>query len=145
MTEEKEQISNWKMYLRILARIPSIRRALWWLFPLLLVYVAFVVTEPYFYKLFVDGLETTMKAGGLTHSMSTYFIWISFAWIGLVLLSIMTYTLYDFGMQIKMNTDWELFATATSNKFLSLPLNYHISTNVGERQKIYDRGIDAIW
>lgn len=142
---EVKQISNWGLYFRILARISSIRKSLWWLIPLLLVYVAFVVTEPYFYKLFVDGLETTMKTGVLTSSMSAYFMWISLAWIGLVLLSIVTYTLYDFGMQIKMNADWKQFANTTSNKILNLPLDYHLSSNIGERQKIYDRGIDAIW
>lgn len=132
------------MYLRILSRIPSIKSSLWWLMPTLSVYIAFVVTEPYFYKLFVDGLEATMK-NGFSGSDTTFFVWISVGWIAFVLLSILTYAIYDFGMQIKMNADWKLFANTTSKKILSLPLNYHISTNLGERQKIYDRGIDVIW
>lgn len=59
-TKVPEQISNWRLFLEILGKQVHIRKSLYWLLPLLFVYVAMVVSEPYFYKLFVDTLQTTV-------------------------------------------------------------------------------------
>lgn len=139
------QISNWKLFFEILGRQVSIRRSLYWLFPLLFVYVMLVVSEPYFYKLFVDTLQSSLGKPELFQQTSVFFMQISALWIFLVLLSIGTFTLYDFAINTLVNTDWKAFSLATSQKMMCLPMDYHVSTNIGERQKIYDRGIDTIW
>ncbi|MDD2917102.1 MAG: ABC transporter ATP-binding protein [Candidatus Gracilibacteria bacterium] len=144
-TQQKEQISNWKLYLEILAKQVCIRKSLYWLLPLLLVYVAMVVTEPYFYKLFVDTLQTTLGKPELFEQTSLYFIQISVLWIVLVFLSIGTFTLYDFSLNTLANKGWKEFSLETSKKMLRLPMDYHISTNPGEKQKVYDRGVDTVW
>lgn len=138
-------ISNWRLFLEILGRQVHIRKSLYWLMPLLLVYVGLVVSEPYFYKLFVDTLQATLGKPELLGQTSAYFIRISVLWVGLTLLSIGTFTLYDFSINTLVNEDWKAFSLATSKKIMHLPMDYHVSTNLGERQKIYDRGIDTIW
>lgn len=70
---------------------------------------------------------------------------ISALWIVLVLLSIGTFTLYDFAINTLANMGWKDFALLTSRKMLHLPMEYHISTSPGEKQKIYDRGIETVW
>jgi len=144
-TSTPQALSNWKLFLEILGKQVSIRNSLFWLFPLLFVYVALVVSEPYFYKLFVDNLQVSIGKPELFAQTSSLFMQISIVWVLLVLLSIGTFTLYDFSIQMLMHGDWKKFALTTSKKIMQLPMDYHISTNLGERQKIYDRGIDAIW
>ncbi|MDP2103615.1 MAG: ABC transporter ATP-binding protein, partial [Candidatus Gracilibacteria bacterium] len=107
--------------------------------------VALVVSEPYFYKLFVDTLQTSNAKPELLAETSTFFIKISLLWIGLVLLSIATFTLYDYSVSTLMNSGWKDFCLTTSKKMLRLPMDYHVSTSLGERQKIYDRGVEAVW
>lgn len=140
-----QQVSNWKLYLEILNKQVHIRKALYWLLPLLLVYVAMVVSEPYFYKLFVDTLQSSLGKPELFEQTSVFFIQISALWIVLVLLSIGTFMLYDFAIQYLVQKDWKEFSLTTSKKILHLPMDYHISTNPGEKQKIFDRGIDTVW
>lgn len=138
-TIQKSTISNWSLFLEILGRQTHIRRSLYWLIPLLLVYVGLVVSEPYFYKLFVDTLQTSLGKPELLGQTSAYFVQISVLWVVLTLLSIGTFTLYDFSINTLVNKDWKAFSLATSRKVMHLPMDYHVSTNLGERQKIYDR------
>ena len=145
IVQKSEPISNWKLYLEILGKQRFIIKSLYWLIPLLLVYVAMVVTEPYFYKLFVDTLQNTIGKPELFEQTSLYFMEISALWIFLVLLSIATFTLYDFAINTLANKGWKEFSLATSAKMLHLPMDYHISTNPGEKQKVYDRGVDTVW
>lgn len=144
-TSSHQTLSNWKLFLEILGKQVAIRKSLFWLLPLLFVYVTLVVSEPYFYKLFVDNLQVSIGKPELFAQTSSLFVQISVIWVLLVLLSIGTFTLYDFSIQTLMHGDWKKFALTTSEKMMQLPMDYHISTNLGERQKIYDRGIDAIW
>lgn len=123
-------ISNWKLFFEVLSKQPSIIRAWYWLLPLLLVYVALVVSEPYFYKLFVDTLQTSLAQPELLAETSTFFVKISIAWVVLVLLSIGTFTLYDFSINTLANEGWKIFSLAASRKMLHLPMNYHVSTNL---------------
>lgn len=148
MTEQipkTPEISNWKLFMETLGRQKTVTKSFWWLLPLLLVYVALVVSEPYFYKLFVDTLQTSFGKPELFEETSLFFVQISLLWIVLTLLSIGTFTLYDFFVQTLLHKDWKKFSLATSEKMMHLPMEYHVSTNLGERQKIYDRGIDTIW
>lgn len=138
-------ISNWKLFFEVLSKQPSIIRAWYWLLPLLLVYVALVVSEPYFYKLFVDTLQTSLAQPELLAETSTFFVKISIAWVALVLLSIVTSTLYQFAINTLANTGWKTFCLNTSKKVFHLPMEYHVSTSLGKRQKIYDRGIQSVW
>lgn len=82
--------------------------------PLLFVYVAMVVSEPYFYKLFVDTLQSSLGKPELFEKTSVFFMQISAFWIVLVLLSIGTFTLYDFAINTLANKGWKDFSMATS-------------------------------
>lgn len=143
--QTKLPISNWKLFFEILSKQSSIIRSWYWLLPLLLVYVALVVSEPYFYKLFVDTLQTSLAKPELLTATSIFFVKISALWVGLVLLSIGTSTFYEIAIANRANLGWNTFCLATTKKMLRLPMEYHVSTNLGERQKIYDRGIQAVW
>lgn len=124
-----QQISNWKLFLEILGKQASIRKSLFWLLPLLFVYVALVVSEPYFYKLFVDNLQTSIGKPELFAQTSSLFVQISVIWVILVLVSIGTFTLYDFSINTLANKDWKIFSLSMIEKMMRLPMDYHISIN----------------
>ncbi len=56
-------ISNWTMLRNLLTRQSHIRSALPALLSLMAVFVTFNVTEPYFYKLFIDAVESVLSGG----------------------------------------------------------------------------------
>jgi len=41
--------------------------------------------------------------------------------------------------------DWEGFLLKSMKKMLLLPVDYHIGIQHGEKQKIIDRGAEAVW
>lgn len=41
--------------------------------------------------------------------------------------------------------DWENFLIKSMKKMLLLPIEYHIGVQPGEKQKIIDRGAEAVW
>lgn len=43
------------------------------------------------------------------------------------------------------NTDWANFLMASMKKILYLPIDYHLGVQHGEKQKIIDRGAEAVW
>lgn len=61
MTNETPKISNFQLFLRVIRRQAALRSKLPLLSVLLLAYVAFNVSEPYFYKLFIDVVESVLS------------------------------------------------------------------------------------
>ena len=54
---------------------------------------------------------------------------------------------YVYGMYLLENTqtDWFAFLMRSMKMMLRLPINYHISIQHGEKQKIIDRASEAVW
>ncbi len=63
------ETSNFALFRRIIGRQAELRRKIPLLALLLLAYVAFNVSEPYFYKLFIDVVESVL-AGKIPASES---------------------------------------------------------------------------
>lgn len=61
MTNETPKISNLKLFLRVMGRQEGLFRKLPILAVFLLAYVAFNISEPYFYKLFIDVVESVLS------------------------------------------------------------------------------------
>lgn len=60
MTNETLKTSNFALFRRIIGRQSALRRKIPLLVVLLFAYVAFNVSEPYFYKLFIDVVESVL-------------------------------------------------------------------------------------
>ncbi len=61
MTIETPKTSNFQLFLRVIRRQDALRSKLPLLSVLLLAYVAFNVSEPYFYKLFIDVVDSVLS------------------------------------------------------------------------------------
>ena len=55
------QISNWKLFMEVLFSLHIVNKKLPKIFAFILIYISFLVADPYFYKLFIDGIEAVMK------------------------------------------------------------------------------------
>lgn len=144
-TPTSPQISNWKIFLQILSQLKTVRKSFWWLGILLLIYVACTVVEPYFYKLFVDEIQKIASANSTLIQSYPYLIKVSLAWIFLVWVTIIVFYIFETQTNMRANKDWERFALEMYQHILHLPVDYHISNNIGERLKIYDRGVGSVW
>ncbi len=108
---------------------------------LMLIYVLFMASSPYFYKILLDWLEANLRS----KSINLDFIWIILVWVWVIFWTI--WSRYIYGMFVLRCTqfDWWNFMLKSIRMMMRLPIDYHISTQHGEKQKIIDRASEAIW
>ncbi len=104
---------------------------------LLIILVATISSEPYFYRWLISSIEA--KEG-----LSTLFLIIGF-WTLVGILTI--FSRYFYGMRLlqKAMKDWGDFLMHIMQKIQLLPIEYHRNIQSGEKQKIVDRSAEAIW
>ena len=61
ISKDIEKVSNWKLFTELLSSLHVVNKKLLIVFFFILVYVGFLVADPYFYKLSIDGIENIMK------------------------------------------------------------------------------------
>ena len=105
------------------------------------IYVALLASSPYFYKLLIDWLESNMSQWNISGILVlTILVWLTaiIATIGMR---------YFYGMYLleTVQKDWFAFLMRSMKMMLRLPIDYHISLQHGEKQKIIDRASEAVW
>ena len=88
MTNETPKTSNFQLFLRVLKRQEVLRSKLPLLSVLLFAYVAFNVSEPYFYKLFIDVVDSVLSGKIDAASSIPIFVKYALLWGGLTLASV---------------------------------------------------------
>ncbi len=108
---------------------------------LMMIYVIFMASSPYFYKILLDWLEANLRS----NSINLDFIWIILIWVWVIFWTI--WSRYIYGMFVLRCTqfDWWNFMLKSIRMMMRLPIDYHISTQHGEKQKIIDRASEAVW
>lgn len=126
----------------IVAQLVQIRKKWIPITLLMIVYVICLSSSPYFYKLLIDSLEVNLQ-GGTT--INTDLLIAIGSWISMILATIGMR--YFYGMILLENTqqDWFNFLMKSMKVMLRLPIDYHISLQHGEKQKIIDRASEAVW
>lgn len=126
----------------IVAQLVQIRKKWIPITLLMIVYVICLSSSPYFYKLLIDSLEVNLH-GGTT--INTDLLIAIGSWISMILATIGMR--YFYGMILLENTqrDWFNFLMKSMKVMLRLPIDYHISLQHGEKQKIIDRASEAVW
>lgn len=109
----------------------------------MILYIATVVCEPYFYKILMDHVQEEIinPTTSIPHSILLTII----AWIIISILSMASRYLFAVTLLNTQQQDWNNFIIQVIRKMLLLPINYHISIQHGEKQKIIDRSSDALW
>lgn len=102
-----------------------------------LVYTILIISGPFFYKVLVDSLENDIPI--------TTLIWIIIMWIISILLTIGARYIFAMVLLTQTNKDWYNFTMKVMRMMIRLPIDYHISTEHGEKQKIIERACEAVW
>ncbi len=107
------------------------------------IYIATIASEPYFYKILMDGLESELK--NPIGSIPTTVIITIGIWLTLTVAAIGARYIFAMILLTHQHDDWENFIIQSMKKILLLPIDYHLKIQHGEKQKIIDRGAEAVW
>lgn len=104
---------------------------------MLILLVASISSEPYFYRWLIGSLEQQKWLKDLFIIIG---IWTC---VGIFTIFIR----YAYGMRIlnKAMEDWGIFLMRIMKKMHGLPIEYHRNIQAGEKQKIVDRSAEAVW
>lgn len=107
----------------------------------MIIYVGFLSSSPYFYKILIDSLEISLQSHYISRELIVGIVFWIIAIIGTITMR------YIYGMLLleKTQDDWFNFLMRSMQMMLRLPINYHISIQHGEKQKIIDRASEAVW
>jgi ABC-type multidrug transport system fused ATPase/permease subunit len=141
---EKELKPNKLSILRsIFSHLHAVRWAKWKIGTLMLLYIGTIASEPYFYKILMDGLEKELKSPvGIVPESVLIIVWV---WLLVTIAAIGARFLFAMTLLNYQQTDWENFLLKSMKKMLLLPVDYHIGIQHGEKQKIIDRWAEAVW
>lgn len=134
-----------KIYLlrSIFSHLYEIKKAKWKIGGLMFIYIATIASEPYFYKILMDGLESELK--NPIGSIPTAVLITIGIWLILTIAAIGTRYIFAMTLLSHQHNDWENFIIQSMKKMLLLPIDYHLKIQHGEKQKIIDRGAEAVW
>ena len=125
----------------IAGNLIQVRKKWWKIWTLMLLYVGFLASSPYFYKILIDSLETNLSLG----RVSVELIGMIFLWLAIIIGTIVMRYFYGMYLLETVQNDWFAFLMRSMKMMLGLPIDYHISLQHGEKQKIIDRASEAVW
>ena len=77
--------------------------------------------------------------------MTTELLGIVFLWFIAIVGTIVIRYVYGMYLLNTVQKDWGKFLVRSMKMMLRLPIDYHVSLQHGEKQKIIDRASEAVW
>ncbi|MBP9779210.1 ABC transporter ATP-binding protein [Candidatus Gracilibacteria bacterium] len=143
MDENDTQKSKLHILQSIFSHLHEVRQQKWKIGFMMILYITTIASEPYFYKILMDGLEQELRSP-LGYVPQTVII-IIIVWLLITIAAIGTRYLFAMTLLKYQHNDWNNFLIKSMKKMLLLPTDYHLGIQHGEKQKIIDRGAEAIW
>lgn len=143
MDENDTQKSKFHILQSIFSHLHEVRLQKWKIGWLMILYISTIASEPYFYKILMDGLEQELKSPLWFVPQSV--IAIVTLWLFITIAAIGTRYLFAMTLLKYQHNDWNNFLIKSMKKMLLLPTDYHLGIQHGEKQKIIDRGAEAVW
>lgn len=125
----------------IISNLHTVKKYRWSIGCLMIIYVALLSSSPYFYKILIDSLEVSLNSNIISKDLIVGII----LWIVAIIGTITMRYIYGMLLLEKTQDDWFNFLMKSMKMMLRLPINYHISIQHGEKQKIIDRASEAVW
>jgi ABC-type multidrug transport system fused ATPase/permease subunit len=125
----------------IASNLIEVKRNWWKIGILICIYVIFLASSPYFYKILIDWLEKNITLGNFWGEL----IVIILIWLATIIGTIGIRYIYGLYLLTIVQKDWGNFLMRSMKMMLQLPIDYHISLQHGEKQKIIDRASEAVW
>lgn len=123
----------------------NVRKNFWWLFILLLINIGFIISEPYFYKLFVDNIQNFASDKISYEVIKWEFIYLAIIWSTISIVWILAWWGFQYSTTVLMHSDWKNYAIKIWKSFISLPYNEFVNTNPWSQQNIFNKWTDAFW
>jgi ABC-type multidrug transport system fused ATPase/permease subunit len=143
MDEIESKKSKIHILKSIFSHLHEVRRQKWKIGWLMILYIGTIASEPYFYKILMDGLEQELKSPVWFIPQSVIFI--IAIWLIITIAAIGTRYLFAMILLKYQHADWNNFLIKSMKKMLLLPTEYHLWVQHGEKQKIIDRWAEAVW
>lgn len=143
MNDTEPKINKFKTLTSIFSHLHSVKKAKWKIGTLMVIYIATIASEPYFYKILMDSLEVELKSPAWV--IPTSVIIIVWFWLLVTMAAIGTRLIFGMVLLRHQHQDWQSFLLKSMGKMLLLPVDYHLGVQHGEKQKIVDRGSEAVW
>lgn len=123
--------------LEMAAHLQKLKKDWKMLWLLLIVLVAAISSEPYFYRWLIGSIEARR---GISELFLIIWLW---ATVGIFTI----FARYHYGMRLLTMAmhDWGNFLMRIMSKMQLLPIEYHRNIQAGEKQKIVDRSAEAVW
>lgn len=141
--ENEKKLDKFKILKSIFSHLHEIKKHKFRIWFFMFLYIATVVSEPYFYKVLMDMLQWELTSP--TSNIPKTLIYIIGWWIILSVFSMIVRYIFALTLLNYQHTDWANFLMSSMKKMLYLPINYHIGVQHGEKQKIIDRWAEAVW
>ncbi len=143
MSEIQSKINKIQILKSIFSHLHEVKKAKWKIGGLMILYVGTIASEPYFYKILMDALEKELKSP-IWILPESIIITIAI-WLCITIAAIGTRYIFWITLLTYQHQDWENFLLKWMQKMLLLPIEYHIGVQPWEKQKIIDRGAEAVW
>lgn len=136
-------VSNFQLLVRVIKRQDELFKKWPILVVLLSAYVVFNVTEPYFYKLFIDVVEAVLSGKISSSESVSIFVKYALLWGAFTVASILSSFAYLYQIWGIGNLGWAAASKRLLRAFFLMPYDYHVSVDVGEKVRISERGPNA--
>lgn len=125
----------------IASNLKEVKKRWWKIWLLMIIYVGFLASSPYFYKVLIDWLESHINLGDFWWELVSIIL----LWIATIIGTIWMRFFYGMYLLEITQKDWFAFLMRSMKMMLRLPIDYHIGIQHGEKQKIIDRASEAVW
>ena len=142
---EEKIIPKWELIKDVYKNYFNVRKNFWWLFLLLLLNIVFIISEPYFYKLFIDNIEKFASDKISYDNIKGEFIFLAIAWTIISIAGVIAKWIYELFSNRMMEADWKDYVLKLWENFIFLPYSEFISTNPWKQQSIFDKWTMALW
>lgn len=138
-------IPKWELIKDIILSYKQTRRNFWWLFLLLLLNILFIISEPYFYKHFIDNIQQFLSNSINFEEIKRNSIFLIFIWIVISISWVVAWFFYEIIILNIMHKDWKQFILKMWRNFVYLPYEEFVNSNPGKQQSIFQKWEDAFW
>jgi ABC-type multidrug transport system fused ATPase/permease subunit len=113
---------------------------LWWVVPATMAVVCAKLAEPYMYKLIIDSLPSMVPGSSFEGVYPMLGVW-----LGIMLFGILVAYVRNNRFHHAMQLQWGRVIGRGMESLLKKDQHYHLAVNNGEKIKLFNRGVDAIY
>jgi ABC-type multidrug transport system fused ATPase/permease subunit len=136
----RQNTSLFRLTLCMLRENRELIPKLWWVVPATMAVVCAKLAEPYMYKLIIDSLPSMVPGSSFEGVYPMLGVWLGIMLFG-ILVAYVRRNQFHHAMQLQ----WGRVIGRGMESLLKKDQHYHLAVNNGEKIKLFNRGVDAIY